>query len=1074
MNWTTFSQNNSLGYGYFGCSHKLGLLVTRGFQNAKNLHQPNDFLYDQCQAWITRHTWLPKCEKLASTERLFVRPMYEPFLIDQDLALNRRVDDATDWKEEEHDDDDFVEDIHEIRAKPSDFATVHDDDRITRIYACATMWHETKEEMMEFLKSIFRMDEDQCARRTVREQLGFNLPDYYEIETNIFFDDAFVRLSQDDPDPQINEFVKTLVSSIDEAASVVHEVNIRLRPPKKIITPYGGRLVWTLPGKTKLIAHLKDKKKIRAKKRWSQVMYMYYLLGHKLMERTDISSERKDVIGENTYLLALDGDIDFQPKAVHLLVELMKKNKNLGAACGRIHPLGSGLMYWYQMFEYAVGHWMQKATEHVIGCVLCSPGCFSLFRGKALMDDGIMAKYTTKSSEARHYVQYDQGEDRWLCTLLLQRGFRVEYAAASDAFTHCPEGFNEFYNQRRRWMPSTTANIIDLLMSSKRTVRVNDNISTGYIWYQLLLLVGTVLGPGTIFLMLVGALVAVFQWSQWTSFLWNAIPLGCFIVTCSVFSNDKIRYMYDIAIINGVYSLVMMAVLIGVVLQTTSDGWLAPSSLFFFGMVSGYIITALLHPKETHCLKYALVYYVTIPSMYMLLVIYSVFNMNNVSWGTREVTVLTKPQNNSGSPSPEPAKQESKQNNWIIRWWGARAQDNRGAMEFSIATLFRCILCTHMDAEENDKLNTINQSLKAIHDRLERIEKQDLDETDYTQTRRKTTATIIATGAGMSISHDVTDDIRMMHARSSNTPSIESLVNISENSWLEDEVLQRGEVEFLFNEEEEFWHGVIDKYLHPIDDTKNKDRIAQELKDLRDKMVLAFFMINALFVLVIFLLTLNSDVINVQWPFGYSVNFTYMDDVNMIWIEKEFLQLEPIGIVFLAVFASLILIQFIGMLFHRFQTFTQVVSNTVFSLSLFGTKAEKLTEDEMLEQNPVEIAKQLQKLKGVDDVKENAAEVQPGRRKTVAWLDQRSKKPRETINDLDTAFQRRAGKIIENKDYAGPIRRVTVKAIQRRQSKMLGMDLQNARNSRLVDLQPPSARPSRGHHNMGYTSDSSI
>lgn len=80
---------------------------------------------------------------------------------------------------------------------------------------------------------------------------------------------------------------------------------------------------------------------------------------------------------------------------------------------------------WYQMFEYAIGHWLQKATEHMIGCVLCSPGCFSLFRGKALMDDNVMKKYTTKSDEARHYVQYDQGEDRWLCTLLLQRGYRV-------------------------------------------------------------------------------------------------------------------------------------------------------------------------------------------------------------------------------------------------------------------------------------------------------------------------------------------------------------------------------------------------------------------------------------------------------------------------------------------------------------------------------------------------------------------------------------------------------------------------------------------------------------------------
>lgn len=66
-------------------------------------------------------------------------------------------------------------------------------------------------------------------------------------------------------------------------------------------------------------------------------------------------------------------------------------------------------MVWYQKFEYAVSHWLQKATEHVIGCVLCSPGCFSLFRGSAVMDDNVMKRYTTAPTEARHYVQYDQG-----------------------------------------------------------------------------------------------------------------------------------------------------------------------------------------------------------------------------------------------------------------------------------------------------------------------------------------------------------------------------------------------------------------------------------------------------------------------------------------------------------------------------------------------------------------------------------------------------------------------------------------------------------------------------------------
>jgi len=82
-------------------------------------------------------------------------------------------------------------------------------------------------------------------------------------------------------------------------------------------------------------------------------------------------------------------------------------------------------MVWFQKFEYAIGHWLQKSTEHTIGCVLCSPGCFSLFRAKALKQPNVMAKYATKSTEARHYIQYDQGEDRWLCTLLLQVGSRV-------------------------------------------------------------------------------------------------------------------------------------------------------------------------------------------------------------------------------------------------------------------------------------------------------------------------------------------------------------------------------------------------------------------------------------------------------------------------------------------------------------------------------------------------------------------------------------------------------------------------------------------------------------------------
>ena len=73
--------------------------------------------------------------------------------------------------------------------------------------------------------------------------------------------------------------------------------------------------------------------------------------------------------------------------------------------------------------------------------------------------------------------------------MFFYKGYRVEYSAASDAYTHCPEGFNEFFNQRRRWVPSTIANIFDLLMNYKVTVAINDNISLPYIGYQTMLMV---------------------------------------------------------------------------------------------------------------------------------------------------------------------------------------------------------------------------------------------------------------------------------------------------------------------------------------------------------------------------------------------------------------------------------------------------------------------------------------------------------------------------------------------------------------------------------------------------------
>ena len=45
---------------------------------------------------------------------------------------------------------------------------------------------------------------------------------------------------------------------------------------------------------------------------------------------------------DNTFILTLDGDVDFEPRSVVLLLDRMRRDNIVGAVCGRIHPVGAG------------------------------------------------------------------------------------------------------------------------------------------------------------------------------------------------------------------------------------------------------------------------------------------------------------------------------------------------------------------------------------------------------------------------------------------------------------------------------------------------------------------------------------------------------------------------------------------------------------------------------------------------------------------------------------------------------------------------------------------------------------
>ncbi|XP_077971753.1 uncharacterized protein LOC144425870 [Styela clava] len=107
---------------------------------------------------------------------------------------------------------------------------------------------------------------------------------------------------------------------------------------------------------------------------------------------------------------------------------------------------------------------------------------------------------------------------------------------------------------------------------------------------------------------------------------------------------------------------------------------------------------------------------------------------------------------------------------------------------------------------------------------------------------------------------------------------------------------------------------MIEKYLAPLkEDKEDKKRIQSDLITLRNKMTGAYFLINSLWIVLTFSLTLAIQDINITF-----------NDRN-----GNEIVLQPLSFLFLIFFLVILLIQFVTMLIHRWSTFVHLMAATV-------------------------------------------------------------------------------------------------------------------------------------------------
>lgn len=156
-------------------------------------------------------------------------------------------------------------------------------------------------------------------------------------------------------------------------------------------------------------------------------------------------------------------------------------------------------------------------------------------------------------------------------------------------------------------------------------------------------------------------------------------------------------------------------------------------------------------------------------------------------------------------------------------------------------------------------------------------------------------------------------------------------------------------------------------------------------------------MVNTLFVLIVFLLQLKKDYIHIRWSLGVTNTIEYDKSVHEVKIRRDYLRLEPIGLVFVMFFGVILGVQFISMLIHRFGTVSQILATTQLNVL-----ARAQSNSSSLKGEAVDVAKRLQTPQEQWDERVLTAMERRGTVHKILFQHQQ----RNNFSDLETNFKR--------------------------------------------------------------------
>eukprot|EP01029_Cantina_marsupialis_P025972 TRINITY_DN68982_c0_g2_i1.p1 TRINITY_DN68982_c0_g2~~TRINITY_DN68982_c0_g2_i1.p1 ORF type:complete len:732 (+),score=199.15 TRINITY_DN68982_c0_g2_i1:68-2263(+) len=376
-----------------------------------------------------------------------------------------------------------------------------------------------------------------------------------------------------------------------------------------------------------------------------------------------------------TYFTMIDCGTLPRPESMYIFQKEFDENKQVAGVCGELKverqeskmvPIMERLVHAVQYYEYKAANLVDRAFESKLGYISVLPGAFSAYRWVSVSAPEVLDKYLKSMDgplangggdidfmSANRYLT----EDRELSLWLVLESWLCRYCKEATARTDPPKSLSQFIKQRRRWINgaffSTLHNARLLCTHVWHTDHIPERkvsmfLYGGFLLFTLLL---QVMYP-SFFCFTVYLFVGNFVSNTFFTFMAVAFVLIGVILQVVWFSSDAIKqpqefekklasiFKFNLCVGFGLVVLSIYYVRQQLYEDNGAATWGIPPIIYILCATSSAIapfIAAVCHWKFTWRLLVSFgAFFLFIPNLMLTFNIYSMANVNDISWGNRD------------------------------------------------------------------------------------------------------------------------------------------------------------------------------------------------------------------------------------------------------------------------------------------------------------------------------------------------------------------------------------------------------------------------------------------------------